>query len=301
MKKVLLSLAVFVGTSAFAQVFNVASVEKLNTSSTGVSVVAGISPKGDYLLLTGSQLEGLVKYDLATGRKDVLSTAMGAGNDAKISADGKNVVCREDKIVNGLRYTDVVDVNTITGVATKLAKATRNLNAINLQGGRAMMVNSGRVTQKRVAKSVTNEAVAPIVSIDNKQLMITKNGVTSVLSPNGTQCSYIWASVSPNGKNVCYYVCGEGCYVSNVDGGDVKYYGILRAAQWYDDNTIVGMKDEDDGHTITASAIIAMRLDGTSQRLTDSSLKAMYPYPSKEGKKIAFSTYEGETYIINVK
>ncbi len=301
MKKMLLSLAVFVGTSAFAQVFNVASVEKLNISGTGVSVVAGISPKGDYLLLTGSQLEGLVKYDLATGRKDVLSTAMGAGNDAKISADGKNVVCREDKIVNGLRYTDVVDVNTTTGVTTRLAKATRNLNAINLQGGRAMMVNSGRVTQKSVAKTTSNVSSTPVVSIDNKQLMITKNGVTSVLSPNGIQHSYIWASVSPNGKNVCYYVCGEGCYVSSIDGNNVKYYGILRAAQWYDDNTIVGMKDEDDGHTITASAIIAKTLDGTSQRLTDSSLKAMYPYPSKEGKKIVFSTYEGETYIINVK
>ena len=301
MKKLLLSLAVFASSSAFAQVFDVASVEKLDMSGTGVNYVAGISPKGDYILLTGSSLEGLVKYDLATGRRDVLSTALGAGNDAKISADGKNVVYREDKIVKGLRYTDVVDVNTTTGVSTRLLKSTRNLNAINLQGGRAMMVNGGRITQKRVAKTVSNASVAPIVSIDNRQLMITKNGTTSVLSPNGTQHSYIWASVSPDGTKVCYYVCGVGCYVSSIDGNDVKYYGILRAAQWYDNNTIVGMKDVDDGHTIIASSIIAMTLEGKSQCLTDNSLKAMYPYPCREAKKIVFSTYEGENYIINVK
>lgn len=301
MKKLLLSLAVLASSSAFAQVFDVASVEKLNMSSNGVNVVAGISPKGDYLLFTGSQLEGLVKYDLTTGRRDVLSTALGAGNDAKISADGKNVVYREDKLVKGLRYTDVVEVNTTTGVTTKLVKATRNLNAINLQGGNAMIVNSGRMTQKRVSKSLPAVKTTPVVSIDNRQLMITKNGVTSVLSPNGKQYSYIWASVSPNGKKVCYYVCGVGCFVCNIDGSGVQEMGILRAAQWYDDNTVVGMRDYDDGHTIIASAIIAKTLDGKSQKLTDDSLVAMYPYPSEEGKKIAFSTYEGETYIINVK
>lgn len=301
MKKLLLSLAVLASSSAFAQVFDIASVEKLNVSGYGLSVIAGISPKGDYVLLTGSQLEGLVKYDLATGNTELLSKALGAGNEAEISADGKNVVYREDGFVKGLRYSDVVERNLSTGVSTRLVKGIRNLNTVKMQGGRAMIVNSGRMTQKRVTKAVTAETIAPVVSIDNRQLMITKNGVTSVLSPNGTQYSYIWASVSPNGKKVCYYVCGVGCFVSNIDGSDVREMGILRAAKWYDDNTIVGMRDYDDGHTIISSSIIAKTLDGKSQTLTDGSLVAMYPYASAGSKKIVFSTYEGESYIINVK
>lgn len=301
MKKLLLSLAVLASSSAFAQVFEVASVEKLNVSGNDVCVLAGISPKGDYVLLTGSQLEGLVKYDLATGKTEVLTTALGAGNGVKITMDGKNVVYREDKFVNGLRYSDVVQKNITTGTGTSLVKATRNLNAINLQGGNAMIVNSGRMTQKRVTKALPATNVAPVVSIDNRQLMITKNGVTSVLSPNGTQFSYIWPSLSPDGKKVCYYVCGVGCFVSNIDGSGMKEIGKLHAAQWYDNNTLVGMNDSDDGHVITASTIVAKTLDGKSQNLTESSMIAMYPYASKEGKKIAFSTLDGESYIINVK
>lgn len=300
MKKVLLSLAVLASTSAFAQIFNVASVEKLNVSGSDVCMLAGISPKGDYVLLTGSQLDGLVKFDLATGKKEVLTTAWGAGNGAKISADGKNVVYREDGFVNGLRYSDVVNKSFSTGASTRLVKGSRNLNSINLQGGNALVVNSGRVTKSAIAKTSV-QATAPVVSIDNRQLMITKDGKTSVLSPNGQKFSYIWPSVSPDGKKVCYYVCGVGCFVCNIDGSNVKALGKLHAAQWYDNNTVVGMNDSDDGHVITESVIVAKTLDGKSQNLTNGSMIAMYPFASKAGKKIAFSTLDGETYIINVK
>lgn len=300
MKKVLLSLLVVtLSVSAFAQILNVASIEKISTPKG--TMVAGISPKGDYLLVTGMQLEGLAKYDLATGKTEVLTEALGAGNEAKISADGITVVYREDSFVKGLRYTDVVSRNLVTGAGVHLAKGTRNLNAISLQGGNALMVNSGRITQKSVSKTLPRVKSTPLVSIDNGQLMITSNGITRVLSPNGKQFSYIWPSVSPNGKKVCYYVCGVGCFISNIDGSDVKELGILRAAQWYDDNTVVGMRDYDDGHTITSSSIVAITIDGKRQKLTSDSMIAMYPYASVEGKKIAFTTLEGESYIINVK
>lgn len=300
MKKVLLSLlAVALSVSAFAQILNVASIEKISTPKG--TMVAGISPKGDYLLVTGMQLEGLAKYDLATGKTEVLTEALGAGNEAKISADGKTVVYREDSFVKGLRYTDVVSRNLVTGAGVHLAKGTRNLNAISLQGGNALMVNSGRITQKSVSKTLPRVKSTPVVSIDNGQLMITSNGITRVLSPNGKQFSYIWPSLSPNGKKVCYYVCGVGCFISNIDGSDVKELGIIRAAQWYDDNTVVGMRDYDDGHTITSSSIVAITIDGKRQKLTSDSMIAMYPYASVEGKKIAFTTLEGESYIINVK
>lgn len=301
MKKMLLSLAVFVSSSAFAQVLNVNSIEKVNLPIDGERIVAGISPKGDYILLTGSQLDGLTKYDLATGKSEVLTTAWGAGNGVKISADGKNVVYREDCFVNGLRYSDVVKKNITTKATESLVKATRNLNTIALQGGNAMIVNSGRLTKKVVTKSLSATSSQPVVSIDNKQLMITKNGVTSVLSPNGTQFSYIWPSLSPDGKKVCYYVCGVGCFVSDINGKNVKELGIIRAPQWYDNNTVVGMRDEDDGHTITASAIVASNLQGKLQKLTDASMIAMYPYASSESKKIVFTTLNGDAYIINVK
>lgn len=297
MKKLLLSLAVLLSSSAFAQVFEVTSVDKLNISASNATVLAGISPKGDYVLLTGEMLEGLVKYDLATGNTEVVTEALGAGNDVKFTEDGKSFAYREDSFENGLRKTTVVKHNISNGEKTTLVKDARNVSAVSLQGKKALVVKNGAIAKLQKTKT----ASATTVSIDNRQLMITRGGKTSVLSPNGTQFSYIWPSLSPDGSKVCYFVCGVGCFVCNIDGSDVRELGILRAAQWYDNNTVVGMRDTDDGHVITASNIIAKTLDGTEQVLTDDSMIALYPYASGDAQKIAFSTAEGETYIINVK
>ena len=73
MRKLFVSLAVTITTAAFAQVLNVGSVEKIDLKGTRASVVAGISPKGDYLLLTGAQLNGLAKYDLTKQKIEEIS------------------------------------------------------------------------------------------------------------------------------------------------------------------------------------------------------------------------------------
>lgn len=129
---------------------------------------------------------------------------------------------------------------------------------------------------------------------------MTHNGLTITLAPNGMNASYIWPSVSPDGTKLCYYVAGNGCWVSNLDGSNPQYIAhACRAAQWYDNNTLVAMADEDDGNFTTASAIVAYTLDGKKQVLTNESMIAMYPYTAKNA--IAFSTIEGETYLLNVK
>jgi hypothetical protein len=72
-----------------------------------------------------------------------------------------------------------------------------------------------------------------------------------------------------------------------------------RAAQWYDNNTLVAMYDQDNGHYITASAIVAYTLDGKVQVLTTPDMIAMDPFAAKG--KIVFTTIEGDTYLMNVK
>jgi hypothetical protein len=128
--------------------------------------------------------------------------------------------------------------------------------------------------------------------------MITVNGKTRNLSPNGNQFSYLWPSLSPDGTKVLYYLAAHGAYVCNLDGSNVRKVGQMRAPVWYDDNTIVGMMDKDDGEFIYASTIVATTLDGATQTLTDDATIAMYPHAA--AGKIAFSTPAGEAYIINV-
>ena len=130
--------------------------------------------------------------------------------------------------------------------------------------------------------------------------MMTENGVTRVFSPNGTDHSYLWPSISPDGTKVLYFIASNGAWVCDIDGQNAHRIGILRAPQWVNDDVIVGMYDEDDGEFIYASKIIASDLNGNQQILTNDNLVAMYPHVNAAGSKIAFSTPAGEAYIINI-
>ena len=295
MRKVLFALALGFSMSAMGQVLNVTSIDKVNLPEQ--AAVAAISPQGDYLLLTSATNQGLTKYDLTSGQTQVLSTAASAGHNVKISPDGQTVVYREGSINNKhLRYSTLKSLNLATGASQVLVKPTRDLQGYAVDATSAGAVNKGKYSSKAIGTAKAQKL--PVLSVNKGQLMITINGKTRQLSPNGTQFSYMWASLSPDGTKVLYYQAAHGCYVCDLDGSNVRKVGKMRAPVWYDDNTIVGMMDLDDGEYIYASTIVAATLDGKTQVLTDDSTIAMYPHATNG--MIAFSTPAGEAYIIHV-
>ncbi len=298
MKKTILVLALVLPMMVAAQIMEVASVEKLSTPDNMDAKVAGISPDGSYILLTTGTNAGLQKYDLATGQITVLTEAQGAGYNAKISADGKDVVYRETTTgKDHLRRSKLVRQSLASKETSTLIPEIRNLEGFAIHGNAVLAVNKRKVNRIGMPAEVR-----PVVSIQDMQLMISRGEESVVLSPNGTEESYLWPSVSPDGSKICYYVAGNGCWVCNIDGSNPKYIAHeCRAAQWYDNNTIIAMADKDNGHIITSSTIVAYTLDGKHQKLTDNTLIAMYPYASLSGKQIVFSTEQGEAYIINIK
>ena len=298
MKQLFLSVALALSATAFAQLLEVESVTPLKLQGVGRSVVTGVSPKGDFLLLSDAQLNGLAKYDLSTNRIEVISQARSAGLNVDVSADGSCVAYREDSFKDRLRYTDVKVRNFATGTTKQLLKGARNVNGVSLQGNSAVTVANGEAKTTALTGKAAKKTT-PVASIVNRRLVLTTNGTSKTLSPLGTDRSYLWPSVSPDGKHICFYVAGTGCYISDLKGKIVARLGKIHAAKWLNSTTVVGMNDTDDGYTITSSAIVAATIDGKSQVLTDSSLKAMYPYPA--GNKIFFSTDEGSNYIINIK
>ena len=281
--------------SAMGQVLQVTSIDKVNLPEQ--AAVAAISPQGDYLLLTSATNQGLTKFDLANGQCQTLSTAPSAGHNVKISPDGQTVVYREGSFNNKhLRFTSLKSVNLATGASQVLVKPTRDLQGYAVDATSVGSVNKGKYSSKAIGNAKAQKL--PVLSINKGQLMITINGKTRKLSPNGDRYSYMWASLSPDGTKVLYYQAAHGTYVCNLDGSNVQKVGKMRAPVWYDNNTIVGMMDLDDGEFVYASTIVAATLDGKSQTLTGDDTIAMYPYAA-DGK-IAFSTPAGEAYIINV-
>ena len=279
MKKTILSIAACVmAMAASAQIFQIESTQKLPTPQGTEWRVAGFSPVGDYILITDDTNSGLVRMDLANYATNVITTASGAGWAVQISKDGKDIVYREmtigeDKLVRH----DIIKHNFVANTRSVEAKAQRDMT------------------------NLVDKAAKQTVAInEDLHMVITRNGKTIVVTPNGAEEAYNWASISPDGKKLLYYVSAKGCYVCDMYGQNVQFVARhCRAPQWYDNNTIIGMADEDDGTFMTASAIVAYTLDGKNQILVNKENMALYPY-AVEGK-IVFSNAGGEIYMMNVK
>ena len=278
MKKTMLFVAAcLLSLAASAQVLEVVSMQKLPIPAQAEMKVAGVSPTGDYILLTSGSNQGLQRYDLESQSLTTISDAAGAGYNVQVSNNGQEVVYRETSIDrNNLRQNKVVRLNMYNQRQNVVARNQRDM------------------------KHMTTSDNLTTVSIKDRLIVLTRNGLTTTLAPNGSHLSYIWPSVSPDGTKLCYYVCGNGCWVANIDGSNPQYIGHkCQAAKWYDNNTLVAMATEDDGHFTTASSIVLYTLDGKQQTLTNDSMIAMYPYAAENA--IVFSTIEGETYLLNVK
>ena len=302
MKHLLLTMALCLPIAVSAQVLSVKSVEKVPIPVDADNAVAAISPGGDYILLTTSTHRGLKKFDLATGETTTLTEAEGAGYGATVTADGKTIVYRETSFTpQHLKMTALKSISTVTGAKRELAPAQRMLQGYRLDGNAAAVISKGkmRVRSLNGAKIV---ATPPTLSLtQNHQIQLTRNGKTTLLAPNGKNVRYIWPSLSPDGTKVLYYVSGVGCFVCDLNGNNVKLMGQLRAAKWYDNTTIVGMNDQDNGEYVTSSSIIAKTLSGAEQKLTSDEIIAQYPQVSPSSRKIAFETPAGEAYIINLQ
>ena len=300
MRKVLLAFAATLTVGGWAQVFNVASLVPVALPPDVGSKVVAISGQGDFLLLTADDNSGLTKLDLSTCKAQNITRAAGAGYDARVSPDGKRVVYRENSFTSGhLRMVSLRSINLGSGQSRELVAPTRNLQGVGINNQAALPVTRGQVTAKGFEGKVSDKS-GVVLSINNRQLMISRNGKTRNLSPNGKDKSYLWPSLSPDGTKILYYVGAEGAFVCNLDGSNVKSLGMMRAPQWWDDSTVVGMYDQDDGEFVYASRIVATNLKGDKQSLTPDSLIAMYPKVSAQAGKIAFSTPDGKAYIINV-
>ena len=278
MKKTMLFVAAcLLSLAASAQVLEVVSMQKLPIPAQAEMKVAGVSPAGDYILLTSGSNQGLQRYNLESQSLTTISDAAGAGYNVQVSNNGQEVVYRETSIDrNNLRQNKVVRLNMYNQRQNVVARNQRDM------------------------KHMTTSDNLTTVSIKDRLIVLTRNGLTTTLAPNGSHLSYIWPSVSPDGTKLCYYVCGNGCWVANIDGSNPQYIGHkCQAAKWYDNNTLVAMAAEDDGHFTTASSIVLYTLDGKQQTLTNDSMIAMYPYAAENA--IVFSTIEGETYLLNVK
>ncbi len=284
--------------AATGQVLSVGSIEKVAVSAEISVDQAVMAPDGKSVVISTNTDRSLRYLSLEDGQMKTL-TDNGSILDLKI-ADNGTVVYRQSTLnERHRRYTSIQAVEPMTLATKQLVEPSRELGGMAVRGNQVMAVDN----LKLKAQALDNHAIeeTPVASIHRGQLMITRNGVTTAINPNGKHGqSYLWPSVSPDGTKVVYYLATMGCWTCDIDGSNPQRIGVIRAPRWIDDATIVGMRDEDDGQFYTASTIVAATLDGVTQDLTSPDVIAMFPTASADGSKIAFSTPAGELYIINL-
>ncbi len=297
MRKIFLTAVLMLGAmSMSAQLATVQSVQRIDA---GVSVDKPVISADGSFVVAQAGAKGIVKIT-ADGTCTTVAKAPGAYN-LRLTADGQNVVFAAPEYrSNHLRYVSLKSANLATKSVRTLVKASRRLNSgVGIEGNSVTAVENGKA---RVQSLDGTKAVrSAVASINYGHLDITVNGKTRSIDPQG-RGSYIWPSISPDGQKVVYWLVGRGCFVCNLDGTGVQRVGELRAAVWAGNDRLVGMDEvEGTAQQVTASSLRLYDLaSGVSQTITNDTVKAQFPSASADGSRIAFTTPEGELYIVTL-
>lgn len=304
MKKSLLTLAL--GVMAFtagAQVVEVQSVTKVPLPQDLLVNIPRISPDGTFAIVSTLADNTLQRVDLTTGTY-VKVADNGSALHVAFSPDSRAMVYRSSSTdASHRRLYAVKSVDLTTNVTSILAAPARHSADFSVSPAGVLTVTyGGRVKSSAMNGGASNASLAhPTVGINRGHMEVTMpDGRSSFLDPQG-RGSYLWPSLSPDGTKIVYYLSMHGCFVCNLDGSDVRPLGYIHAPRWMGNDIIVGCRDYDNGTFITESSIVAARLDGTTQTLTGSDVIALNPSADASAGKIAFSTPDGQLYVINLK
>jgi len=300
MKKIFFLLAFVAGLALClqAQQLVVLSTHKPAFSASGGHFYPKFSPDGNFMLTTRANYSGLYLYDFASDKMQQLNSEPGAGYQAQISDDGNTILYNRIELINNRRHNSLHAVTRADGSQKQLTAVSREPVTPRFAGNKPSWVQG----KSMIRPQITTAEMRPVISIEDRKMVIYQGTTRKVLDPNGNDASYIWPSFSPDGKNIVYTVAGRGTFVCTVDGKRVRALGKLNAPVWLNNTRVVGMDDRDDGGRVVASELYVVTVDGKNRQLipTPEGMIAMYPAVSPDGSRIAFNTDNGEIYILQV-
>lgn len=298
-KTIFLVVALAIQTVLFAQI-DVLSVEQVQGTRDAGFHHPTFSVNGDYLLLTGANFKGLVKYDLSSKQMQTLTDADNAGYMPQISDGGKVVVFSNVEYKNNLRYTSIKSINLENQKISTIDAASREQRAFAFVGGKIKIAKRDMIISKRLANDIRTVENSYIVTIEDQDLVLYNDNKRIVLNPNG-KGSYIWPSVSPDEKHIVYMSLGDGCvtYVCNIDGSNPVSLGYLASPVWLNNEWIIGMEDKDDGHVTTSSVLKAARADGSYVQTLPTPNQPIAMYPVAANNTVAYEA-DNAIYVMRV-
>jgi len=291
-------------TTAIGQEIRVIEQKQLTTQAEGQFFFPKFSPDGNSILITSENYKGLKVRDLKTKKTLSLSEAEGAGYEPVFSPDGEKVYFREN-ITNDLKkYSNLNEFRILKKKNVVLEKKKRNVSTAQIVNNQLVysIDNSPKKSKISGTKTLKSAQSEIYISNENLKIVLYQNGTRKMLPLNGDG-NYIWASLSPNRQKILYNYNGKSTYIADLEGNVLVNLGKLNAPKWINNNWVVGMNDQDNGHEVISSDILAVSADGkTKSNLTSTSDQIeMYPEVSATGDQVIFHTTKGEIFSLKLK
>ena len=114
--------------------------------------------------------------------------------------------------------------------------------------------------------SLFTVAETTVRTVDQK-MVLSQDGVETVLTPSGAEESYYWCSVSPDGTKLLYSTAYHGTCVCDLDGSNVISLGRINAPKWMDNSMVMGMQESYDlNDNITSVRYFARDITSLNER-----------------------------------
>lgn len=276
--KLLALTAVFVAASATAETVEIEVTGAVELKVPGYACHPVLSPDGALLLYSSADHTGLNAYDLDNGAVTLLDESAAAGFAPVFSTDSRKVYYRTAVVVDGLVSRDVRCVDVLTGRSVRLLEPTRK--PLSLQ-----------------SLDRSTYAVADYDHID-----VAVDGNLRSVSPVKDAHSYLWASISPDGRRLLFNEPFEGVFVSDLDGSNARRIAPKGDfPSWIDNGAVAFVVTRDDGYVVTDASITVFDLDTESSvSVTPENVIVSELTSSPATGDVVYSTVGGDMYRMNV-
>lgn len=238
-----------------------------------------LSPDGSKLLFSTQDHSGLYSFDMQSKTVSLLDEGLAAGFEPVFSADSKTVFYQTATMEDGLLVRDVRRAKISDGKVKQLKKASREDENVN--------------------KYASNTYVTTTL----KSIVIVIDGKKTEIAPIEDAHSYLWPSLSPDGKRVLFNEPFKGVFYCNLDGT-----GLTKVASrgdypcWLSDDVVLAVDTRDDGYVVTSSVLHLYDLIGlSSATLTQDDTKVAELTTCPATGDVVYSTIEGKLYRTNIK